>query len=116
MGSLYYGPREIAIHIEDRTLAHLRVVVTTKFRRNEAFALSLQHRDGEPGDHTTLWLHPAIPLRFVFDEPERTDLSRAWMEELVNAANTTAGIHLTDDHADGPAAYRHAHSAGEPED
>src|SRR5690349_10997965 len=103
MGSLYYGAREAPVRIPDRTLAHLRVAITTKFRRNETFTLTWRHPDDEGGDHSTIWLHPSIPLEFVFDEPDRHDLSRTWIEELVNAANTTTGIHLVDEQLDGPA-------------
>ena len=106
MGSLYYGRWEVPIRIEDRMLSHLRVVITTKFRRSESFTLSWQHRHGEAGDHSTVWLHPSIQLRFVFDEAEHQDLNRAWIEELVNEANTARGIHLTDDHPDGTGVRR----------
>jgi hypothetical protein len=98
MGTLYYGAQDMPIQIEDRALAHLKVVIATKLRRNESFTLSWQHGDGEPRGRSTIWLHPAIPLLFVFDEPEPPELSRAWIEELANSANTSGGIQLIDEH------------------
>jgi hypothetical protein len=94
MGTLYYGNSVTPIGIEDRTLAHLKVVVITKLRRGETFTLSWQHAEGQPRGRSTLWLHPTIPLRFVFDEPEGPELSRRWIEDLFRSANSTGGVQL----------------------
>jgi len=100
MGNLYYGHTNVPITIEDRTLAHLKVVLATKLRRNESFTLSWQHPEGEPAGRSTLWLHPSIPLRFVFDEPETPELSQRWLAELATSANSSGGIRLTEEHID----------------
>lgn len=94
VGTLYYGGSATPLHIEDRTLAHVKVVIATKLRRGESFTLSWRHPDEEPRGRTTIWMHPAVPLRFVFDEPEPPSLSRQWLEDLANSANTTGGISL----------------------
>ncbi|MEN2738328.1 hypothetical protein ABCS02_11100 [Microbacterium sp. X-17] len=94
MGTIYYGGSATPIHIEDRALAHLKVVITTKLRRGESFTLSWTHPEDQPRGRSTIWLHPSIALRFVFDEPEQPHLSREWMEELANSANTSGGITL----------------------
>jgi hypothetical protein len=39
-------------------------------------------------------------LRFVFDEPEAPELSRAWIEDLMRSANSTGGIQLVPEHLD----------------
>ncbi|WP_065571548.1 hypothetical protein [Microbacterium oleivorans] len=104
MGLIYYGGSAMPIRINDRALAHLKVVVATKLRRAESFTLSWQHPDDSPVGRTTIWLHPAIPLRFVFDEAEPPTLDRAWIEELAASASSSGGIQLTsrmfDDEAD----------------
>jgi hypothetical protein len=97
MGTIYYGGSATPIHIEDRALAHLKVVIATKLRRNESFTVSWQHPSDQPRGRSTLWLHPSIPLRFVFDDPEPTELSRKWIEELANSANSSGGISLVAD-------------------
>lgn len=94
MGTLFYGDSATPIHIEDQALAHVKVVIATKLRRSESFTLSWRHPDTEPGGRSTIWLHPSIPLRFVFDDPEPAELSRAWIEELANSANSSTGITL----------------------
>ncbi|MGP3535955.1 DUF7882 family protein [Microbacterium sp. RD1] len=100
MGTIYYGGSGAPIHIEDRALAHLKVVIATKLRRGESFTVSWRHPDGSPRGRSTLWLHPSIPLRFVFDDPEPATLSRQWVEELANSANSSGGIMLVAEHFD----------------
>lgn len=100
MGTIYYGGSATPIHIEDRALAHLKVVIATKLRRGESFTLSWRHPDDQPRGRSTIWLHPSIPLRFVFDDPEPTELSRAWIEDLANSASSSGGISLVAEHFD----------------
>lgn len=95
MGSIYYGGEEPPINIDDRALAHLKVVIATRLRRSESFTLSWQHAEGDAPGKSTIWLHPSIPLRFVFDDPEPSDLNRAWIDELATASYSTNGITLT---------------------
>ncbi|MCM3778921.1 DUF7882 family protein [Microbacterium hydrocarbonoxydans] len=101
MGFLYYGDSE-PIQIDDRALAHLKVVVATKLRRNESFTVSWRHPDGQPNGRSTIWLHPSIPLRFVFQDPETPELSRRWIEDLAHSANSSGGITLVDEHLEAP--------------
>ncbi|MCK9917022.1 MULTISPECIES: DUF7882 family protein [Microbacterium] len=98
MGTIYYGGSETPIHIEDRALAHLKVVIATKLRRGESFTLSWRHPEGEPVGRSTIWLHPSIPLRFTFLDPEPALLSREWIEELASSANSSGGLMLVDEH------------------
>jgi hypothetical protein len=100
VGTIYYGGDASAIDIEDRALAHLKVVIATKLRRGESFTLSWRHPDGQPRGRSTVWLSPSIPLRFVFDDPEPAVLSREWMEELAQSANSSGGIMLVAEHFD----------------
>ncbi len=100
MGTIYYGGSATPIHIDDRALAHLKVVIATKLRRSESFTVTWQHPDDQPRGRSTIWLHPSIPLRFVFDDPEPTNLSRAWIEELASSANSSGGITLVAEHFD----------------
>ena len=100
MGTIYYGGSATPIHIDDRALAHLKVVIATKLRRSESFTVTWQHPDDQPRGRSTIWLHPSIPLRFVFDDPEPTELSREWIEELASSANSSGGVTLVAEHFD----------------
>ena len=93
MGQLFYGNAEPII-IPDRQLAYFKVIATTKLRRSESFTVSWHHVDDTPGARTTIWLQPAIPLRFVFDQAAPEELSSAHLRELAERANSAAGLTL----------------------
>jgi hypothetical protein len=95
VGTIYYGGGAMPIHIEDRALAHLKVVIATKLRRNESFTVSWRHADDQPGGRSMIWLHPSIPLRFVFEDPAPADLDQQWIQQLATSASSTGGIMLT---------------------
>ena len=93
MAYLYYGPEILPVEMPDRVLAHVKVVIATKLRRNESFMLTWRH----PGDDgvTSIWLQPSIPLRFVFDSVEKTEaLDGEYLQTLARAANSSRGLVL----------------------
>jgi len=100
VGTIYYGGSATPIQIDDRALAHLKVVIATKLRRDESFTVSWVHPEDQARGRSTLWIHPSIPLRFVFDNPEPEELSREWIDELASSANSSGGITLVADHFD----------------
>ncbi|MGL3151616.1 DUF7882 family protein [Microbacterium sp. A82] len=94
MGMMYYGGAAEPISIDDRALAHLKVVIATKLRRNESFTLSWRHPDNAKPGRSTIWLHPSIPLRFVFDDVEPPQLRSDWITAMANSASSSGGITL----------------------
>lgn len=90
MGHLLYGSPPAAFEIDDRTLAHAELVVLAKLRRNEAFALALD----DPAGRRTIWINAASTLQFRYESAERPAISRAWLDVLIDAANTAAGMRL----------------------
>lgn len=101
MGTILYGGSDDTINIEDRALAHLKVVITTKLRRQESFTLSWKHPDGDTG-RSTIWVHPSIPLRFTFDTPDAPKINPRWVQDLMNTVNSTGGITLVDEVLEAP--------------
>ncbi|MFB8387283.1 hypothetical protein ACFC3F_09115 [Microbacterium sp. NPDC055910] len=91
MGYLYYGAERTPAEIPDRVLAHIKVVVTTKLRRNESFTLTWPHPDGAAG-RTSIWLQPSIPLRFVFDTPEAERLDEQMLRSYAEQAHSSKGL------------------------
>lgn len=51
----------------------------------------------DPPGRSTIWIHPSIPLRFTFDEPEPPQLNMKWIESLMHSANSTGCIMLVDE-------------------
>ncbi|MGN8026098.1 DUF7882 family protein [Microbacterium sp. 22242] len=98
MGILFYGSSEHAIEIDDTALAHLKVVIATKLRRNESFTLSWRHDVGQPLGRSTVWLHPSIPLRFEFHEPSVPELDQKRIQLYAHSANTSGGLRVPDKH------------------
>ncbi|GAA3748224.1 hypothetical protein GCM10022239_24600 [Leifsonia bigeumensis] len=94
MGFLLYGRPAEEIEIEDRTLAHIKIVILAKLRRGESFAFSFEHDPSDDAGRSTIWLNPAIPLRFKFEEERQPELDRRWLELLVSAANSVDGLRL----------------------
>jgi hypothetical protein len=92
MGNLFYGNVPEPIVVPDDLLAHLRVVTTTKLRRGESFTVNWHETDA-PG-RSTIWIQPAIPLRFVFDSSEPEQIDPAVLRTMVNQANSSSGLSL----------------------
>ncbi|QKJ18604.1 DUF7882 family protein [Microbacterium hominis] len=105
MGYLYYGSEPQPAEIPDRVLAHVKVVMTTKLRRGESFTLTWTHPCGHPAGRTSLWIQPAIPLRFVFESPEAEKLDSDYLQDLARSANSSGGLTIewSDAHLDRPA-------------
>jgi hypothetical protein len=94
MGLLFYGSDPKPAEMPDRVLAHLKLVATTKLRRGESFTVTWQNATKLGEGRTSIWMQPAIPLRFVFDEPEPAALDSHYLHELADAANSTNGMYL----------------------
>ncbi|WP_166878728.1 hypothetical protein [Salinibacterium sp. ZJ450] len=94
MGKLVYGSPETEIEFEDRLLAHLQRAIIAQLRRGESFAISWQEDKAQGGGRRTLWLHPAIPLQFVFDESEQPEFNRRWVEALIVSGYSAHGLYL----------------------
>lgn len=88
MGQLHYGNSDTRIEIPDRLLAHLKVVIATKLRRNESFMMSWTADDGR----SSIWLQPSIPLRFVFETADMEVLNPVAVRDMANAATSSAGL------------------------
>lgn len=98
MGTLKYDHTADAIGIEDETLAHLKVVIGTKLRRQESFMMTWRPTDGGPVGRMTAWIHPSVPLVFVFDDAEVPPINPQRLEEMMHATNATGELvldHLT---------------------
>lgn len=94
MGRLVYGSSSQSVEIEDRILAHLKVVMLTKLRRNEGFPFSYEYDVSAGSGRITWWVNPTTELQFCFDGSRPPALNKAWLEVLMNAANAVDGLRL----------------------
>ncbi|WP_104080903.1 ATP-dependent DNA ligase [Cryobacterium sp. Y11] len=95
MGKFIYGTPSSSIECDDRVLAHLKVVVLAKMSRGESSTFSWEYSAAAGSGHSSIWIHPTIPLQFDFFGSKEPRLNRAWVEELVHLSNTPAGLRVT---------------------
>jgi len=94
MGTLQYGSSLTEICISDHLLAHLKAVMVTRMRRSESFTLSWVDREGGAEKHSTVWVNPAIPLRFTFETVVPPPLDHELLEDLMTSSYQATGIVL----------------------
>ncbi len=95
MGSLIYGHPSVDVKLEDRVLAHLQTVVGIKVRRNERFFLSWFDTQAVGDGRSAVWIAPEVPLAFQFTTVSPHKLNRPWVESMIVAAGSSAGLVLT---------------------
>ena len=94
MGQFIYGSGLTSVEIDDRALAHLKVVIIQKLRRSEGFAFSWDEGVGKGGGRSTVWLHPSMAIQFRFSGNRPATLNRDWLESLAASANSAGGLHI----------------------
>ena len=93
MGTLTYDSKLTAT-FDDRTLAHLQVVIWSKLRRGEPFSFTWTEGSSNSAGRTSIWISANIPLSFQFFGSKAPVLNRAWLEALTKSANSPAGLQL----------------------
>lgn len=87
MGRLEYNSSRPPIEIDDATLAHLKIVIGTKLRRQEAFIMTWLPTDDTGDGRLSAWIHPSIPLVFGFDEARLPAIDAARITKMMEALN-----------------------------
>ena len=90
MGRFIYDTAGTSVDIDDRTLAHLRIVIMNKLRRSESFMFDVEVGDGS--GRRSFWMHSSVPLQFHFFGSRQPQINRAWVEELMQAASGPNGL------------------------
>lgn len=90
MGRLIYPGAVYGIEFDDRTLAHVRVVIMNKLRRSESFMLNLTSPHGT--SHSSLWVSSLIPMQFEISSRTSIRLNPRWLDALMVAANSADGF------------------------
>jgi len=90
MGRLTYTGIENNFEIEERTLAHLRLVIMNKLRRDESFMMHLPHGDGI----RSVWVDASMPIMLTFHGSKNPTINPAWIEALMASASSPHGLQL----------------------
>lgn len=94
MGNLEYNSSRPPIEIDDATLAHLKVLIGTKLRRSESFMMTWLPDAAGPAGRLTIWIHPAIPLVFAFDDPTMPAIDVKRIESMAQRLNARGELVL----------------------
>jgi hypothetical protein len=100
VGQLRYGTPAEGIEIDDRALAHLKIVMLAKLRRHEGFPFSFELEASAGGGRSTVWIAPGVALQFKFDGSRQPAINKAWLEELMLSANAVDGLRILEEPVD----------------
>jgi hypothetical protein len=92
VGRLVYNNADNSFEIDDRTLAHLRIVFMNKLRRSEPFMFHVPPSDAS--GERDLWVHPAVPLVFHFYGGRQPAINKHWIDQLMHAASGPNGLQV----------------------
>ncbi|GAB2522773.1 hypothetical protein [Paramicrobacterium agarici] len=91
MGYLQYGSAS-EYEFDDRTLAHLKVVVVSRLRRQESFLLSWATEPSAGSGRTSIWIAPTIPLQFRFSGSRPPALNKTWIDVMSRLSHSSRGL------------------------
>lgn len=93
MGTMTYDG--LAINIDDRTLAHLQIVIVNKLRKEEGFLMSWKESVQSGSGRGSVWLDSTIPVTFKFDGSKVPEINKVWLDQLAESANSSKGLIVT---------------------
>jgi hypothetical protein len=94
MGILIYDG--LTVEFDDRILAHLQIVIVTKFRAGESFLMSWVNPLSAGSGRSAVWLTPSSPVRFKFAGSRVPSIDRKWLETLTKSASSGSGLVVSD--------------------
>ena len=95
MGILRYD--ETDYEFDDRLLAHLQIVISTKLRRSESFFVNWRISPDAGSGRGALWIDNGMPIHFFFNGSRMPAINRDWVESMMLSASSATGLHLTDE-------------------
>lgn len=94
MGTPYYGAARTPIKMDDRVLAHVKVLVVSKLRRNEPFLLSWVESAENGHGRASVWIHAGADLVFRFDGSRQADLDKELLDSMSSEALGPTGLRV----------------------
>ncbi|MET0726051.1 MAG: hypothetical protein ABWY36_06840 [Leifsonia sp.] len=95
MGSLFYDGDDF--EFDDRILAHLQLVISTKLRRRENFFLTWSQPLERGSGRHSIWIDNGVPIRFFYSGSRTPSINRDWVESLMLSAGRASGLLLGDE-------------------
>ncbi len=92
MGRFLYQNAANSVEVDDRALAHLRLVIMTKLRRGEPFMFETSSPHGT--GRRDFWMHPTIAVQFYFAGSRPPQINHRWVDSLMESANSADGLRM----------------------
>ena len=96
MGTLHYGGSRTTIPIDDRTLAHLQAVITTKLRRNEGLLVQWDRTVERGSGRGAVWIHPSTDLFYEYERGWEASLDPVELDRMMMEASGPRGLRIPD--------------------
>ncbi|TFC01479.1 ATP-dependent DNA ligase [Cryobacterium adonitolivorans] len=95
MGRIIYNST-LTILFDDRTLAHLQAVISSKLSDRESFHFlwSDEASAGNGGGRNVIWVHPGVSLVYAFSSSEKPQINPEWITVLLRSASTADGLSI----------------------
>lgn len=93
MGSMTYDG--MVVHIDDRTLVHLQIVIINKLRKGECFLMSWKDANEVGSGRSAVWMNPLMLLHFKFEGSRVPAINDQWLGELATLADGSRGLIVT---------------------
>ncbi|MFB2555250.1 DUF7882 family protein [Herbiconiux liangxiaofengii] len=93
MGKLIYDST-LSVEFDDRVLAHLRVVLTTKRNRGETFVFTWGEKADDPDGLNSLCIRPGVELAFVFRGARVPAINQRWIRALLADGQSRPSLDL----------------------
>jgi len=94
MGFLYYGNNSYSVEIDDRPLAHLKIVLLTSLRAGKSVAFCFERAAELGSGRETLWISPHTEIRFRFHGGRPPQINDAWLRAILETADAATGLRL----------------------
>lgn len=94
MGLLIHGGVEV--EFDDRMLAHLQIVIVTRFRRGESLVVSWLESPSVGSGRSAIWMTPNQPVFFRFAGTRVPTIDVEWIKVLTASADSSTGLIVTD--------------------
>jgi hypothetical protein len=92
VGSLQYGNERF--EMDDRTLAHVQLVIVAKLRKQESFLLSWTVDPGHGSGRVSAWIDCGLPIAFRFDGSRPIRINRVWLDAMMDRSFSLQGLEV----------------------
>lgn len=97
MGYLHIGQNGFLSAVDDRALAHLKIVMLSALRRGDGLSLTLKRDSANGSGRETFWIHPGTDLRFQFLGGRVPHINHDWLHRMADACAGGTGLYIMDE-------------------